>query len=186
MRRLFAVLLVPLAAGACVQSLNPLFTDDTLVAEPALLGTWIGESGDVLVVTAQDTLTYRMTSVDQDGEASVWIGQVTTLGGRRWLDVEPEPLPQLWNEEYRESFLPLHQFWVLQRVDSVLLVASLAYDSLKAVLDRDPAAVAHALVHGDVVLTAETPALRAFVAAFAGRPGHLDVGDRMRRVSTPP
>lgn len=185
MKQVAGVLVLGIAAGACVQSVTPLYTDDTLVAEPALVGTWVGESGDVLVVTPRDSLSYRLALVDQDGDASLWVGHVTTLGARRWLDVEPEALPEQWTEEYRASFLPTHQFFVLQLTSNVLRSASLAYDSLQATLDRDPAAVAHLMIAGDLVLTADTPALREFLATFAERPGHLEEGDAMHRASPP-
>jgi hypothetical protein len=182
MRPSLAALLLPFALGACVPSVNPLYTSATLVSEPALVGTWVGQSGDVLVVTARDSTTYGLALVNQDGDASMWIGRVTTLAGRRWLDVEPADLPDAWSAEYRDAFLATHQFWALQRVDSVLVAATLVYDSLKALVGRDPSVVAHATVQGNLLLTAETAALRAFIAAFADRPGSLGDGDRMRRV----
>jgi hypothetical protein len=190
MRRWLAVLLLPLALGACVQSVNPLYTGASLVSEPALVGTWIGESGDLLVVTARDGSTYGLAAVNQDGDVSQWVGRVTTLGGRRWLDVEPAALPPQWSAEYRDAFLPTHTFFALQRVDSVLVVATLAVDSLSALIDRDPSVVAVARgpgfgEQGNLLFTAETAALRAFVAAFAERPGALEVGEPMRRVSRP-
>jgi hypothetical protein len=178
-----ATLLVPLALGACVQSVNPLATDGTLVSVPGLVGTWVATSGDVLVVTTTDSTTYGLTLLDQDGETSRWVGRVTSLRGRRWLDVVPADLPDQWSEEYRNSFLPLHQFWALRQADSLLVAAGLDYDSLRTVLERDPAAVAHATVADGVVLTADTPALRAFIAAFADRPGTLEDSDTLRRVS---
>jgi hypothetical protein len=46
MRIRFALPLLPLVFGACVQSVNPLYTDATLVSLPDLVGTWVG-SGDV-------------------------------------------------------------------------------------------------------------------------------------------
>jgi hypothetical protein len=182
MKPRLVALLAPLAVGACVQSVNPLYTEATLVSAPALVGTWVAGSGDVLVVTSRDSTTFRLALLDQDGETSVWVGRVTSLGGRRWIDVEPAELPDQWSDAYRDSFLPIHQFWALQRVDSVLVAAGLVYDSLKAVLDRDRAAVPHTVVGGDLVLTAETPVLRRFIAGFADRPGSLEDGETMRRV----
>jgi hypothetical protein len=178
-----AALLLPLALGACVQSVNPLYTSATLVSEPALVGTWVGESGDVLVVTTRDSATYGLALVNQDGDASQWVGRVTSLGGRRWLDVEPTALPDQWSAEYQDAFVPTHQFWALQRVDSVLVAATLVYDSLKSLVGREPSAVLHATVQGNLLITAETAALRAFVAAFAERPGSLEAGTPLRRIS---
>jgi hypothetical protein len=181
MRLRFALPLLPVALGACVQSANPLYTDATLVSVPDLVGTWVG-SGDVLVVTAPDSLTYRLAMMDEQGESSLWIGHVTSLGGRNWLDVVPDELPDDWGDAYRASFMPLHQFWALRRVDSILLGAAIVYDSLKAALERDPSTVVHAEVGDGFVLTAGTTALRAFVETTARRPGWLKDGDPMRRV----
>lgn len=185
MRRCLALLLPPLVVGACVQSINPLYTDETIVSVPGLVGTWIAGSGDVLVVSTRDSTTYTLALLDQDGGISQWVGRVTSLGGRRWLDVQPAPLPDEWSDTYRDSFLTVHQFWSLQRVDSLLVAAGLVYDSLKAILERQPATVAHAVVDGDIILTARTPALRTFITAFAERPGALGEGETMRRVPRP-
>lgn len=185
MKRCLALLLLSLGTGACVQSVNPLSTDATAVPLPALIGSWVGESGDMLVIAAHDSTTYALAMLDQDGKVSQWIGRVTELGDERWLDVTPAELPEQWSDGYRSAFLPLHTFWMVRRVDSVLVTAGLKYDSLRAALRRDPAVVAHAVVDDGYVLTASTPELRAFVTAFAARPGTLDDGDVMRRVSRP-
>jgi len=50
-------------------------------------------------------------------------------------------------------------------------------------LRRGPSTVADAEIEGGFVLTAGTPALRAFAETAAQRPGWLKEGDRMRRVS---
>jgi len=178
----FKLILLSLVLSACVQSINPLYTDDTTVPVPPLVGRWIASSGDVLVVTTSDSLTYDVVMLDQDGEVSQWTAHATALAGARWLDISPAALPNQWSDDYRNAFLPLHQFWVLQRADSLLILAGLSYDSVKAALGRDPGSLAHTVREDGIVITADTPSLRRFFATLAAQPGVLAEGDTMRRI----
>lgn len=172
--------------GGCVQSVNPLHTAESVVLEPALLGTWMFDGGDLLIVTQRDSASYRFVSVAPDGEASVWVGSLFVLGSRRWVDARPEDLPEGWGEDYRQGFLPLYTFWVLLDVGDQLVIAGLEYDSLRAALARDPGVPAHAQgVDNRLLLTASTGALRDYLREFAERPGVLDQ-DSARRVLRAP
>jgi hypothetical protein len=186
MRRLLLAAM-PLLLG-CVQSVNPLHTAETTVLDSALLGTWRFEGGDLLVVTQRDSTSYRFVSVAPAGEVGTWVGWLTALGERRWIDARPEDLPDTWSEEYREGFLPLYHFWVVLEAGERLRVASLRYDSLRAALARDPAALAHAHgVDNRILLTASTGELRRFLQAFAEQPGVLEESDEpARRVARAP
>jgi hypothetical protein len=182
MRHRTLLVAIPLLLG-CVQSVNPLHTPDSIVFDPALTGTWIFSSGDLLIVTRRDSMSYRLLSVASDGETSAWVGWLTQLGDRRWLDARPEELPEAWSEDYREGFLPLYTFWVLLEAGDRLRVAGLQYDSLRAALARDPAALAHAEgVDNRILLTAGTDALRQYLRRFVEQPGVLEA-DSARRVT---
>jgi len=179
-----ALLLLPL--GACVTSVNPIYTDDTLLEEPALVGTWAGSSGDVLKILPGEDGSYAAAMIDQDGRASAWIARITRIGRLRWVDAEPEPIPAAWSDDYRGAFLPLHQIWILHRADSLLLLGSLNADSLEALLARDPASGGSLKLGseaGNLVLTGSTAELRELLAFVADRPGFIEEGDEpMRRV----
>ena len=165
--------------GGCVQSVNPLHTAESVVLEPALLGTWTLDDGNLMVVTQRDSTSYRFVSVARNGETSAWVGWLTTVGDRRWIDARPEDLPQSWSSDYRDGFLPLYTFWALLEVGDQLRIASVSYDSLHAALDRDPAAIAHAKgVDNRILLTASTHVLRDFLVTYAERPGVLAESDK--------
>ena len=176
-----------LSMGACVTSVNPIYTDDTLLEEPGLVGTWSGSSGDVLKVMAGRDRHYAVSMIDQDGRASAWTARVTRIGGLRWVDVEPEPIPAAWSDDYRGAFLPLHQIWILQRADSLLVLASINADSLEELLGRSPERNRSLRIGGSgggtLILAGTTTELRDLLADLATRPGFIEDGDEpMRRV----
>ena len=183
-------MLVPallVSLGACVSSVNPIYTEDTILDEPALVGTWAGPSGDVLKVLPGEGRSYAVAMIDQDGKGTAWVARVTRIGGLRWVDVEPAPMPAAWSDDYRGAFLPLHQFWVLQRADSLLSLASIDADSLEALLDGHPEFGSRIRLGGseagNLVLAGTTGELRVLLADLASRPGFIEAGDEpMRRV----
>lgn len=170
--------LTALSLAACVQSVNPVHTPETVVMDTTLLGTWMAPDGTLLVLGRRDSTSYRMTVVEPNGEPGRWTAWLSTLGDRRWLDARPEALPAGWGDDYRDAFLPLYSFWVVLEWGDRLRVAGVSYDSLRAVLAETPDAVAHARgVDNRVILTADTRALRRFLLEFAERPGVLEGGD---------
>lgn len=180
MRRPILLLLLPVLLGACVQSVHPLYTEQSLTAEPALVGTWLDAGRASLVVAERDSVSYDVLSLGDDLTPSSWILHLTTLGEGRWLDAEPAP-ERDWSEAYADAMLPLHQFLLLRAVGDSLHVATLKHDSLKATLEREPSLAAHTIVNGTVVLTASTDQLRAFLASYVRRPGVLDEADPLTR-----
>lgn len=176
-----------LLMAACVTSVSPIYTDDTLVEEAALVGTWAGSSGDVLKVTPGPGKSYGVAMIDQDGTVSAWTVRVTRIGGLRWVDVEPQPMPSAWSDDYRGAFLPLHQFWILRRADSLLSLASINSDSLRALLAEHSGPVSRLPLGssegGDIILAGTTAEIRELLADLVERPGFIEEGDEsMRRV----
>jgi len=184
MRRTVVALVFVAQVGCYVPgSLNPLHTTETVVAEPGLVGVWLDEDGSEVVVIAarRDSSSYRLANTDKYGNTTQWTAWVTSLGERRWLELQPENLPNSWPDEYRSAFLPLHYWFVLVEVGDELRLASLVWDSLQAEREEHPEALAHATVGEEVVITAGTEALRGFLVDFVERPGVLEEHDPLRR-----
>lgn len=177
MNRVLPSMVLALVTTGCVQSVNPLHTGATEI-DSMLAGTWLGEDGAILVFALRDSSYYALTSVGPDGETSQWRAWLTTIGGRRWIDVRPAALPRGLSDDYQDAFLPLYYLGVVLESGDRLHFGAIDYDTLAAELRRRPDALAHVrAVDNRVILTATTADLRAFLEVFAARPGAVEALD---------
>lgn len=154
--------------SACgVASISPIVPPDEAEFDAALLGRWRdAESTEFAVVSGDSADGYSITLVDEDGGTGRFKGRLGRLGGLRILDVWPTQLDLSRDGAVYESLvLRLHSFVVLDRVTSEEVVYRMIEpDSLEALLEKEPLAVAHTLVsEGDgPVITASTADARRF------------------------
>src|SRR6266436_7895790 len=95
MRNLTALLTLGLvlALGGCVPSLHPLYTDNDVVFDAALLGQWVSterDSKETLTFTKGDKNAYKLVQID-DSSKGVYIAHLIKLDGTLFLDVKPDP-----------------------------------------------------------------------------------------------
>jgi hypothetical protein len=122
--RALALTLALLATPGClVVSLHPSYDDDSLVWDPALLGTWENaEDRASLQIERADWKSYRIRYVYpiENGELT---GYLTTVGDDRFLDVMPA------RGQDRGSFLvPVHAVLRVRLADEQLELTPLSYD----------------------------------------------------------
>lgn len=156
----------------CVKSLEPLYTEEDLEFEAKLLGIW-AENED-----AKERWTFERAGekayqviYEQDGERGEFVVHLLRLGDHLYLDFLPldEAMEKLErNDLYKFHWLPTHTFARVYEVEPELKMAFMNPDWLSERLSEDPGALAHAR-RGDkeVVLTASTKALQAFVRKHA-------------------
>jgi hypothetical protein len=136
-------------------SLHPLFSEQTAIAEPGLVGAWQTKDGkEQMFVRLNGDREYRLTYVDDQGEASVWVLRVIKLG--------EIPVADMMTAKNDTITIPAHHF----------LAMSLSSGTLKAwFLDssllREKAVKENlAYIRGkkdEVVLTAPTESIAAFL-----------------------
>src|SRR5207245_7376674 len=94
MRSLTALLTLGLllALGGCIPSLHPLYTDNDVVFDPALLGQWVRaerDSKQTLTFTKADKNAYKLVQTD-DSSNGVYIAHLVKLDGKLFLDIKPD------------------------------------------------------------------------------------------------
>jgi hypothetical protein len=190
---LIAIILFLLAG--CIPSLSPIFEKQDLVTDPGLLGKWnVNGSADSEIETwifegAGDP-SYRLT-ISHVKKSSPLVAHLASLGEYRFLDLFPdsEPLDSLPVGDYfRASLVPAHLFFKITRQGDTLVLHGLDLDWLKARLKSDPACLAHAWLgdqRDDLVLTASTKELRAFLLQHVGNPDALKQHLSLKRVPEP-
>jgi hypothetical protein len=166
----------------CVKSLEPLYTEEDLVFEAKLLGIW-AEQED-----ADERWTFERAGekayqviYEQDGKRGEFVVHLLRLADHLYLDFLPleEAMGKLErNDLYKFHWLPTHTFARVYEIEPELKMAFMNPDWLSERLSEDPGAIAH-VRRGDkeVVLTASTKALQAFVTKHAadafGEPSKL-------------
>jgi hypothetical protein len=135
-------------------SVYPLYTDQTAVAEPRLVGAWQTTDGkEQVFVKVTGDREYRFTYVDDKGEASVWEMRVVKLGETLVADL-------LAMKE--DAGIPAHHFLALSLEGGGLRAWFLDSDKLRQLAGQEGLAYVSG-EKSEGVLTAPTEALRAFL-----------------------
>jgi hypothetical protein len=193
----FYCLAAVLAGCGPVFSLHPLFTEEDIVFDEQLLGTWVEGSdksetswefarlneADVGPV-AKDVLgdvkgLYRLTVTTKEEDKVLRGSVVACLGkleGRMFLDVFPDKFPSGQQDMEKMPlrynaffFVPVHTFIQVDRTGDQLKLRLTDEERLAKLLEAEPTAVKHERAMEDRrILTASTKELQAFVLKHAG------------------
>ncbi len=155
--------------SGCVPSLHPLYTDDVLVFDPALVGTWAKDDERWIFTKAGDK-AYDLVVLEKRKAPARFEAHLVDLGGHRFLDLSPGD-PPFDNDFYKFHLVPAHSISRLQLTGEVLTIAMLNGEWLEKAIGRGQVKIAHEKV-GDgkdesILLTARPKQLQAFVLQYA-------------------
>jgi len=187
---LFYVLAALLGGCIPVMSLHPLFTEETLVFEEKLLGTWVDDSNNIWEFKDpnEQKKIYKLIVVDNEGQKGSFDARLTKLENKLFLDVYPNQFPCKDEEEKHQLvedkiiltvkvlmkwhyngffFVPSHTFIKINSIEPQLKMQLTDDEDMGKLLKEDPNAVRHELVEDKPLLTASTKELQAFVLKYA-------------------
>ncbi|UCE98558.1 MAG: hypothetical protein JSV82_05055 [Planctomycetota bacterium] len=187
----FLVYLLAGILGGCIPviSLHPLFTEEALVFEEKLLGTWVDDTNcpkstwefKRAVDSSEEDWdlppeirekAYILIFTNDKGKKGSFIAGLSTCFERLFLNVCPSQFPctQPDPNEDRDlnSFLFIagHSFIIIDSIEPKLKMRWITNDAMRELLEKDPGAVKHQLVEDRVILTASTQELQAFVLKY--------------------
>jgi len=176
-KKLLFYLLAALLGGCVpVMSLHPLFTEETLVFDEKLLGTWVDDSNETTWQFGNSNKSdkaYEFIFTDNDGKGS-FVALLVKLQKNLFLDIYPDKLPcdekdpnkveWMYNTLF---FMPVHTFIKINGIEPELKLQLTDDDELKKLLKENPNAVEHTSTEDKFVLTASTEELQAFVVKYA-------------------
>jgi hypothetical protein len=156
-----------LLMGCPARSVFPLFTNDDTVFNPELIGTWIDhKNGDTFSFQKYGEKNYEVVLREQMGKGrvnreayTVQLGQIDKF----WF-IDSYPSKKSGGDHHAVSAHILSRIWIDR---DTLRMASLESDWLRAMIDADKIDIAHVRRDDDIILTATTEELQAFVALFA-------------------
>mgnify|MGYP006270942523 FL=1 len=159
---LVALVALVVLLSACVPSLNPLYTDEDLIFNPELLGTW-GEPDEKESWTFEQKgeKEYKLTHSDKQGEATFSV-HLLKIGNTTFLDIYPDAAEPI-NSLYQMHLFPVHTFYkvVIEKGEVALQMfgSSSLEDAIKAgEIDLD-----YVMQDGSLLLTASTETLQKVV-----------------------
>src|SRR5437867_5181517 len=143
-----------LMAGCFPTSINPLYTEQDLVFEPALAGVWRGDGeGDaakeIWAFEKAGDKAYKLVHTDKDGRTGQFEVHRLKLGDTFFLDFFPVvggDQETNRNEIYQFHFVPLHSFAKVSRTDSALQLSFLSLEWLGKLLEKNPQSIRHEMV----------------------------------------
>lgn len=160
-----------LVLTACVPSLHPLYTAETMVFREELIGIWKEkpQEEEGWTFSKGENNVFSVT-ISEKEESSKFEGRLVKLGETLFLDLFPsnEPINQAkLGLLYRSSLIPGHLILKV-KLGAKLELQMLEPDKLKEFLAASPKALAHTELEKDyLVLTASTEELQAFMKKHA-------------------
>jgi hypothetical protein len=184
--KITAFYLLAVLLGGCVPSLHPLFTENDLIFDANLIGSWSDPNAkDLWTFTSFNNRVYKLIYIDPDGQSGKFIATLGNIGDDRYLNIFPEDpnLPQ--NAYYKSHLISVNSFIKVKTTNDGLIAQILDYDKVKKLLTKKPAVLKHELITGDgLLLTASTKELQKFLRKYASDEDAdiLDAPKKMHRV----
>lgn len=163
-------LLVLLGGCLPVPSLHPLFTENDMVFEPALLGAWGEKEGEEAILTFEQLCdnAYELTYIDNE-KTSRYKAYLVRVGEFLFLDAYPdgEAFKELAAAEAHLPVVPTHIFVRVWLEGDALRIAYLDDEWLEAKIEAGEVQIAHERTGDYLVLTAAPKELQALVLQYA-------------------
>lgn len=172
-------ILLPLLAlavliAACVPSVNPFYTNKDVVTDPRLAGSWLEDEDKDSPATwkfeATTNNAYAVAVTEDNDKSGKFEGHLFKLGAEFFLDLTPTECNYATNQAgiVGVAMIPGHLLVRVKFAEKKLNLALCDPDWIKKFLEKNPSALAHRVVDGSVILTAETGALQKFVLKYLG------------------
>ncbi|MBI4242467.1 MAG: hypothetical protein HY606_00085 [Planctomycetes bacterium] len=176
---------VLVALVGCVPSLHPLYTDEDLVFDPAIVGEWSEKNFEERwIFTKSNEKEYRLLYIDADGKEGKFVVHLVKVEGRLFLDLFPENPDLKENDFYKGHLLPIHTFIRIEQIEPTLRMAMLNYDWIKKFLQDHPDAIQHEKIDDGLLLTGKPKELQIFLIKHEKtKDAFGDFSDMVRKVS---
>ena len=166
MNRFFilSLLAVAVVCAGCIPSLHPIYTESDVVYDSALAGVWSEAESEVTwEFKAGPDNSYRLTIIDESQKEAKFEIHLVEIGTGRFLDIYPEDLDDEMNKFYQMHFFPVHTFMRVYQIEPTLRLAMLNGRWLDDYLAAKPDSCGHEFVNNEIILTASTDQLQAFL-----------------------
>ena len=178
-RKYYFVLLFALLIAGCVRSLYPFFTEDDLIFEPKLVGTWIEkEAKNTWIFEKKGEKEYILHHYEAEygssmgakvpGDTAKFTAQLGKLGKYIFLDISPDEVEtNIKNGFYNFHLLPLHTISRVWLEGDSLKLAMFDSEWLENMINNNAFKIKHAKLNDQLILTASTSELQQLIQKYA-------------------
>ena len=121
------------------------------------------------------------TLTDDDGRSGTFSAHLLRIKGELFLDFFPEKPDLKENPFYQAHLLPVHTFAHVKQIEPTLQMSFPAPDWLKKLIERDPGAIQHEIIEGQIILSASTEELQTFWVTHLATEGAFSGASNMKR-----
>lgn len=167
---------------ACVPSVNPLYTEQDLIFDRALLGVWTDdEKTETWEFTFSDEKVYKLVHTDEDGKLGEFKARLLKIEGRTFLDIAPVKSHLSGNDFFKGHILPVHSFVQVSNEGRTFQLSYLEPKWLKPFLENNPTAVRYTMIDGEILFTDSSKNMQKFIASNVSTPGAFSNSIRIQR-----
>lgn len=159
--------------GCAVSSLHPLFTQNELIFDANLIGTWASaDSNEICEFKPASGKSYECIYTNNNGKIGSFVAGLGKLENNMFLDIYPSEPNMAENDFYKFHLLSTHSFVKIELLKDTLILCAMSPESIDSLLIKSkPSAVKHEkLEAGDdnkrIVLTAPTKELQKFMLKY--------------------
>src|SRR3989339_115626 len=183
MKRKLIITAILISLAGCLPSLHPLYTKDTTIFDPNLLGTWKDKDNFWKFEKKPSENIYKLSTLIENEESEFAV-HLVTIDDKFFFDFFPEEPDMNENAFYKVHLVPAHTFARVYQTDPNLIFGFMNPEDVGKMLKADPDLLKHELLEdGDrIVLTASTQELQKFVAKYADDPNVFEPGESLTRV----
>ncbi len=158
--------------AGCVSSLNPLYTEQDLIFDAALLGVWTDkDSKETWELTKADEKSYKLVYTDEDGKTGEFHAHLLKTDGKTFMDLTPVEMILPQNDFYQGHFLPTHTFAQISQTAPSVQISFLEPKWLKKFLAENQKAIRHENMGDEIILTASPRELQKFLLSHLNTEG---------------
>lgn len=170
--------------SGCVPALHPLYTEQDLIFDAALIGVWqeVDAEGETWDFARTTDDSYRLVYTDEEGRQGAFQARLLRIEGTTFLDLYPEEPALAANDFYAMHLLRAHSFLLVDSIEPELRIRAMDPAWLEEYLEQAPGAIAHEVLEGGIVLTASTRDLQRFVLEHLETDGAFSDASTMHRL----
>ncbi len=171
---------------SCVPSINPIYTEKDLITDQAFIGTFTDpESSEKWQFTWVDNNEFKLLHTSEEGRTGAFTARFLKVGGRVFLDIVPKGGQENSNDFFKGHFFKTHTFIQIHQKGRSISISYLDPEWLNKKLAKEPRALGHLKLDGQLLLTDTTENLQRFLAENVDTPGAFSEQIEMRRADPP-
>jgi hypothetical protein len=179
--KFFPVLLMPIILAGCLSTLHPLYTENTKVFDPGLIGRWVEEGeNDTLIFTETGHKQFQFIYSNKGKRAEFEV-YLAKLGETEFIDAVPES-SEGENDLWSMLMVPTHIFGVYKRIGDQLTINMLTDDWLKKQLRSKAVDLPYEETDDNIILTASSDQLQKFAQTYASDTAVFEPGEPFLKI----